>query len=723
MKSRRNTNQSGALRASGIALLAILLLACGSDADPSSGPPVGGLDAVVGTSDAILSCLDPAASPCQAPTPFCAARGECVTCIDTTHCAPGLSCVDGACTSGLCTPADTRCAGEALETCNSDGSAWVSTDCPAGTCQGGVCVGCDPGARHCEGQDVHQCQPDGSGSQVVTTCAGERVCRDGACLACLPDTRRCTAAGTVETCDAAGAYNVSADCGGQGLVCQAGSCVSACSRDPKSKSNAGCDYWAVDLDNHWGARDGPFALIVSNLGEITARVSVTKRDGSAATPLAVMHKDVAPGALATFELPNRNMNGAGIFWAGYKVDSTAPIVAYQFNPLDNVAVFSNDATLLLPSNTFGTEYIVMSRFELLGGGPIQGQPVPYRGSISVVASSPGTVVTVTPTARTQAGTNMPVMLPGQSYTFTIDPFQVLNIKSDQDKGDLTGTIISATKPVGVFGGHEAAVSGSACCADHLEHQMFPVSTWGHVYIASRSQPRSAESDYWRIVASEDDTSIAFNPPSVQTTRNLNRGESFEFPSKMDFVITATKPVMVGQLLASSAEIVNPPAYSDCTSTRLCAPNYSCELDSNFVTRSCYPPRCAVAGTEAGCPAGHVCHCYQSGNCGCAPIGDPSLILVPPVEQFRNEYVFLAPNKYAKDYINIVAPTAAAATLDGNAVPAAAWVAINADWKVARLEVADGVHRVVANQNVGVIAYGYDKDVSYGYAAGLNLVDR
>ena len=37
-----------------------------------------------------------------------------------------------------------------------------------------------------------------------------------------------------------------------------------------------------------------------------------------------------------------------------------------------------------------------------------------------------------------------------------------------------------------------------------------------------------------------------------------------------------------------------------------------------------------------------------------PGGDPSLIIVPPVEQWRTDYVFLTPNKYAFDFVQIVA---------------------------------------------------------------------
>ena len=42
------------------------------------------------------------------------------------------------------------------------------------------------------------------------------------------------------------------------------------------------------------------------------------------------------------------------------------------------------------------------------------------------------------------------------------------------------------------------------------------------------------------------------------------------------------------------------------------------------------------------------------------------------------------------------------------------------YKVGRIKLGDGVHRVDADQPIGVVAYGFDRDVSYGYMAGLNL---
>ena len=37
--------------------------------------------------------------------------------------------------------------------------------------------------------------------------------------------------------------------------------------------------------------------------------------------------------------------------------------------------------------------------------------------------------------------------------------------------------------------------------------------------------------------------------------------------------------------------------------------------------------------------------------------------------------------------------------------------------------SDGVHKLTSDKPVGVISYGYDDDVSYGYTAGLNLSDQ
>src|SRR5207244_7767252 len=59
-------------------------------------------------------------------------------------------------------------------------------------------------------------------------------------------------------------------------------------------------------------------------------------------------------------IPDQSLDGTGKARKAYKVTSDLPIVAYQFNPLDNVDVFSNDASLLIPRTAFDVEYYAFS---------------------------------------------------------------------------------------------------------------------------------------------------------------------------------------------------------------------------------------------------------------------------------------------------------------------------------------------------------------------------
>jgi hypothetical protein len=103
------------------------------------------------------------------------------------------------------------------------------------------------------------------------------------------------------------------------------------------------------------------------------------------------------------------------------------------------------------------------------------------------------------------------------------------------------------------------------------------------------------------------------------------------------------------------------------------------------------------------------------------MGDPSFILVVPQEQFRSDYVFLAPDKYARDYVTIVAPKDAVVTFDDLEVDPGLWSVLGTGAnRAARFLIADGVHTVRADQPVGVYVYGVDRYVSYGYPAGLDL---
>jgi hypothetical protein len=104
-----------------------------------------------------------------------------------------------------------------------------------------------------------------------------------------------------------------------------------------------------------------------------------------------------------------------------------------------------------------------------------------------------------------------------------------------------------------------------------------------------------------------------------------------------------------------------------------------------------------------------------------PQGDPSLTFAVAVEQFRTQYVFLAPVDYAESYADVVAPHGAHVTLDGTAAPAATG-SIGTAWDVYRLLLGGttGAHTVTSDSPAGVQVMGFGHATSYYTPGGMNL---
>lgn len=114
--------------------------------------------------------------------------------------------VADACTDGV-----VECRGASLVRCV-EGKPVVLDDCGARgqACAPQLlkCTPCLPGELTCEEASVLKCDPDGQKRTQIETCDGER-----------------------------------------GYACRRGSCIQLCEEASRQKSNIGCEYWAVDLDN------------------------------------------------------------------------------------------------------------------------------------------------------------------------------------------------------------------------------------------------------------------------------------------------------------------------------------------------------------------------------------------------------------------------------------------------------------------------------------------
>jgi hypothetical protein len=614
----------------------------------------------------------------------------------------------------VCKVGDERCNG-ALEHCvaTSDadgGQAWeTEDDCESRgqTCVVSLlaCANCEPFATRCVGQDVERCAADGSDYEKGATC----------------DTST-------------------------GVACRDGACADLCVRAAAQRSNVGCEYWAADLDNAdiddtLNAAAQQFAIVVSNpQPDLPSFVTIEQDDsapGGDNTPRQVASATVPPLGLSVFRLGPREVDGSppGKYDSGtntaltrqaYRIKSTVPIIAYQFNPLENVNVFSNDASLLKPVEALGGDAQLRPAYVVLGWPQTIAitddpdtnfsttAPQHLRAFLTLVGTRKETHVRVHTKAAIVAGGPIEKTAVGGTVEFTLQPFDVMNLETGGFLADFTGSIVEADNPIVAFSGSEASdapawkkLADRQCCADHLEEQLDPIRTGGKTFIATVSPNRTDAliragataighvdmPEFFRIAAVTDAGAVVRTSlPKPDDRLELKAlGDFVEVTSTTDFVVDSTEPVALASISASQG----------------------------------------AAGVPSRLPG-----------------GDPSLLIIPPIEQYRTNYVFLTPDKYSFDFIRIVAPAGALVRLDQalvddtagctrSSLPAFGDVPrfvvyqcqlgfpvidlnASADGVLSPGVQNDGVHTIDATDPVNVLVDGFDRNVSYAYAAGTDL---
>lgn len=557
-------------------------------------------------------------------------------------------------------------------------------------------------------------------NEGATRCEGTRfqTCIEGqwsAGIACDTPTPYCDAIEGCTGCDSGNAYCVDREiwqCSDDGTVanlvdtclptetCLAGQCYDACQAAEDQLSYLGCRFLAVSTANIVDtAFDDDFAVVVGNPNDSPAEI--TLRTGG--LPYDVI--DVPAESTLAIPLPfNQDLKGAEssrrVQDAAYEVRSNIPVVAYQYNPLHfrspadaSIYSYTNDASMLLPEHVLTTNYIV-STWPSWG---ISQDPAPvlqYQwvpGFVAITATANGTDVTVTSSAETAGGDVTPLSVGGEA-TYALDRGDVLQIFSHMPstqetdpcgviggerttangaeyclsvtQGDLTGTVITASSPVAVFAGHACTFMPYfewAC--DHLEEMLFPLETWGaNVVMTAPTFPGgfARAPTIYRVIAANDGTLVRFDP-EVQPAQFLDVGQVLQFESDEHFAIEAGGPISVTQAMLGQQA-----------------------LDADE--------------------------------------GDPALGSGIPINQWRSEYDFLAPDSYTWNHVNIVAPTGARLFLDGLEVEE--WETIGTSgYSAARLLIEAGAHRIESVDDVefSITSYGYASFTSYLHPGGLNFL--
>ncbi|CAH1786729.1 unnamed protein product [Owenia fusiformis] len=134
--------------------------------------------------------------------------------------------------------------------------------------------------------------------------------------------------------------------------------------------------------------------------------------------------------------------------------------------------------------------------------------------------------------------------------------------------DLTGSIVSSNAQIAVFSGASfTSVPGDQCCGDHLIEQIPPVTQWGRTFAIQYTRRRILESDdedrllpneIYRVIASEDDTRVLINKsPTSNVIARINKGQHTEQVIRLSegveerHAIFANKPCLVAQYSTGS----------------------------------------------------------------------------------------------------------------------------------------------------------------------------
>lgn len=289
----------------------------------------------------------------------------------------------------------------------------------------------------------------------------------------------------------------------------------------------------------------------------------------------------------------------------------------------------------------------------------------YRSEVLLVAVEDSTYVDIFPTAVT---VNTTEGSDTQPWWRMLNAGQCLLLRCATNWGDYSGTVIKTRecKPIAVFCGHECAYvpDDDAQYCDHLFEQCMPMAYCGKNYVVTMTMRHRG--DYVKVTSLEDSCNITVGPDWVAS---INRGESYGFSIEgypYARRVVTSKPSMVNIYVHSKS---------------------ADDID-----------------------------------------GDPSMILVPPLEQQLRDVVFVNYNFQNQltrfHYVNIVTRTENCGNirLDGGAFSDNDFNAVpyNPEYSYVRANIGPGAHRLQSIGGGGFTAhaYGIGYNEGYGYAVGF-----
>lgn len=408
----------------------------------------------------------------------------------------------------------------------------------------------------------------------------------------------CSEDGRTQVCDG-GASTPCQD----GHRCFGGQCIEDACETAKGKQSAeGCSFYTVVPDVYDG-RQGCYAVFLTNTSprpvDVTLRtegktihgkdfVYIPAGSGSNIQYEPLPDGQIPPDGLAiAFITGPTSQVGQDAYAtcpakpafvhdkgspreAGYvsaiALETTEPVVASDIYPYGGADSYVTGASILLPKNAWGSNYVSV----VPQGGA--GNGAPY---LDLVATE-DTVVTLSPkSAGLLGGDIILATAVGDSTTVQVPAGQVYHLV---DTVDLTGVVLSADKPF-------LAIAGSRCWGlpcDGAHQQLPSVATLGSEYalVGHRDRielpddagtcndatedcscrPITRETHRYRIVGLIDGTVLAYEPAFPPgAPRLLSAGQDVWISSETPFTIRSQDqehPFLVAELM-SSCQTIDP----------------------------------------------------------------------------------------------------------------------------------------------------------------------
>ena len=452
-------------------------------------------------------------------------------------------------------------------------------------------------------------------------------------------------------------------------------CLIALLTNAQNYSNKGTDFW-ITYPAHIDGTTSIMGIYITATTNASGIITVNGIN----VPFTVTANTVTEkfiGSTAAADASNSYVylsqsDGIKTGSAIHVVSNDNPVVVYAHI----IHSARSGATLVLPSNVWGNQYVVPS-YKSVGTGTGQGY-----GTITVVASTANTTVQITPTANTVSGKPA-----GTPFTITLaNPGDVYQVEFTQG-ADISGTVVKSISNSGtclkiaVFSSTTWSSFGcpSANSGDNLFQQLFPTGAWGKNFVTTPAKTRT--SDIIRVFVNDPTTVVTKTENGVTTTLSGLQNNSFY-------------------------------EYSTGNATYIQA-NNSISVVQYFTTMACQ---------------------------GGATIGDPEMVVINPIEQtINNITVFSAHQNWINSrfsgqsnitncYLNIVIRSNATSSFKINGITQSGFVAIpgtsysylQAD--VTSITLSNPVQNLTADSNFIAIAYGFGNVESYGYNAGTNVKD-